>query len=110
MKRTALVAVFALLLTALPLMAQQASSTLTQPRTSPHDAINVRVSAAAPAGGARGRGPAGSLVTIYYGRPYMADPQTKQPREVWGKLVPWGQVWRLGSDEGTTLITQGDLV
>jgi hypothetical protein len=27
-------------------------------------------------------------------------------REIWGKLVPFGKVWRTGSDEATTLITQ----
>jgi hypothetical protein len=113
MKPVALVAVFAFLLSALPLMAQQAqtSSTLTQPRTSPHDTISVRLSGGAPAAGARGRGGmSGPLVTIYYGRPYMADPRTKQPRQIWGGLVPWNQVWRLGADEGTTLISQTDLV
>jgi hypothetical protein len=31
-------------------------------------------------------------------------------RTVWGGLVPWDKVWRLGADEGTTLITQNDLV
>src|SRR5689334_21762623 len=110
MKRVTLLAVFALLLATLPLMAHQAqpSSTITQPRASPHDTINVRLSGAAPAAGARGRGPAGPLVTITYGRPYMADPRTKQPRPIWGGLVPWGQVWRLGADEGTTLVTQAD--
>jgi acyl-CoA synthetase (AMP-forming)/AMP-acid ligase II len=47
MKRTALLALSALLLCSLPLFAQQAapSSQLTQPRASPHDTINVRVGA-----------------------------------------------------------------
>jgi hypothetical protein len=27
-------------------------------------------------------------------------------REIWGKLVPYGKVWRTGSDEATILITQ----
>ncbi|HEY4330268.1 MAG TPA: DUF2911 domain-containing protein, partial [Phycisphaerae bacterium] len=79
---------------ALPAAAQRggapATSTLTQPRASPHDAVNTRVG--------------GTLVTIYYGRPYMKG------RVVWGTLVPWDAVWRLGSDEGTTLICSKDLV
>ena len=87
-----------ILLCTLPAAAQMggapASSTLTQPRASPHDAVNVRV----------GTGRGGTLVTIYYGRPYMKG------RVVWGTLVPWDAVWRLGSDEGTTLITPKDLV
>ena len=97
MKRlgTGFLALAAMLMLTLPLMAQQApSSTLTQPRASPHDAINIR------AGGGRGA----PMVTIYYGRPYSKG------RQIWGTLVPWNQVWRLGADEATTMITQKDLV
>ena len=42
----------------------------------------------------------GNRVTITYGRPSMKG------REIWGKLVPYGKVWRTGSDEATILITQ----
>ena len=46
-------------------------------------------------------------VTLVYGRPYTRDPNTGETRTIWGgKLVPSGQVWRLGSDEATLLITQ----
>ena len=31
-------------------------------------------------------------------------------RKIWGGLVPYGKVWRTGSDEATLLITQKPLV
>jgi DUF2911 family protein len=46
----------------------------------------------------------GDRVTITYGRPTMKG------REIWGKLVPFGKVWRTGSDEATILITQKPIV
>lgn len=36
-------------------------------------------------------------LTITYGRPY------KKGREIFGKLVPYGEVYRLGADEATTI-------
>ncbi len=36
-------------------------------------------------------------ITITYGRPY------KKGREIFGTLVPYGQVWRTGADEATTI-------
>jgi hypothetical protein len=45
-------------------------------------------------------------VTIVYGRPYTKDPKTSEPRKIWGGVVPFGKVWRLGADEATLLITQ----
>ena len=47
--------------------------------------------------------------TIYYSRPYTKDPRTGQPRKIWGGLVPFGQVWRLGANEATLLVTQQPL-
>jgi hypothetical protein len=75
--------------TAMPLVAQQA-------RRSPHETINVRL----------GTGHGQSLVTLVYGRPYTKDPKSGEPRKIWGGLVEWGQSYRLGADEATTLITQ----
>ena len=43
-------------------------------------------------------------ITIEYGRPY------KKGREIMGGLVPFGQVWRTGADEATTLTTTADLM
>jgi hypothetical protein len=47
---------------------------------------------------------AGVSITIEYGRPNVKD------REVWGALVPWGQVWRTGANEATTIEFSGDVM
>ncbi len=39
----------------------------------------------------------GKTITINYGQPSIKG------REVWGKLVPYGQVWRAGANEATTI-------
>ena len=77
----------AVILCALPtsLMAQEK-------RLSPHDTISTVV------GGCR--------VMIVYGRPYTTKPGTEVARKIWGGLVPYGKVWRLGADEATLLISQ----
>jgi hypothetical protein len=78
----------ALLIGALPLMAQpqQAKRANSSGGNSPHETTGAIVD--------------GNRVTITYGRPSMKG------REIWGKLVPYGKVWRTGSDEATILITQ----
>ena len=43
-------------------------------------------------------------VAIDYGRPAMRG------RKVFGGIVPWGEVWRLGANAATQLITDKDLV
>lgn len=48
----------------------------------------------------------GNRVTLVYGRPFAKHPRTGEVRKVWGGLVPFGKVWRTGSDEATLLITQ----
>lgn len=58
-------------------------------RASPHEQVSVTV--------------AGKKITIEYGRPY------KKGRDLFGALVPWGQVWRTGADEATTITTEADL-
>jgi hypothetical protein len=52
----------------------------------------------------------GCRVTVTYGRPYTVKPGTTEPRKIWGGLVPYGKVWRTGSDEATILITQKALM
>jgi len=47
---------------------------------------------------------AGKKITITYGRPF------KKERAIFGGLVPYGQVWRTGADEATTLATEADLM
>ena len=59
-------------------------------RVSPHETVSATMG--------------GKKVTIEYGRP------GKKGREIFGKLVPYGQVWRTGADEATTITTEGDLM
>ena len=73
------------MMSTLPVMAQRQ-------RTSPHETISAVID--------------GSRVTITYGRPYTTKPGTTEVRKIWGGLVPYGQPWRMGADEATTLITQ----
>jgi hypothetical protein len=80
--------VAAILAVALPVIAQRK-------RVSPHEAVSATID--------------GSKVTIVYGRPYTKDPKTGEPRKIWGKLVPYGKVWRTGADEATILTTEKDL-
>ncbi len=59
-------------------------------RKSPHDQASVDLN--------------GKKVTIEYGRPYLHG-----RKAVGGTLVPYDEVWRLGSDEATKLTTATDL-
>ena len=43
-------------------------------------------------------------LTIDYGRPH------KRGREIFGTVVPWGQVWRTGANAATGFTTDADLV
>jgi hypothetical protein len=47
---------------------------------------------------------AGARVTADYGTP------SKRGREIWGRLVPFGQVWRTGANQATHFTTDRDLV
>ncbi len=51
----------------------------------------------------------GNRVTIYYSRPYSKDPQKGDIRKIWGGLVPYGKIWRVGANEATLLVTQGTI-
>lgn len=88
-KMKSLLMIAALVASALPLMAQQK-------RVSPHETVSAVID--------------GNRVTITYGRPYTKNPKTGEMRKIWGGLVPYGEVWRLGADEATTLITQKPLM
>jgi hypothetical protein len=66
-----------------------------RPRTSPHETINAHID--------------NSLVTLTYGRPFSKSPRGSDIRKIWGSLVPYGQVWRLGADEATILLTDKPL-
>jgi hypothetical protein len=87
LKSTLIIA--ALVVTALPLMAQRK-------RASPHETINATVD--------------GDKITLVYGRPYTKDPKSGEPRKIWGSLVPYGKVWRTGADEATLLTTEQPLM
>ncbi len=88
-KLKSVLAIAAIVVSTLPLAAQQK-------RVSPHETVSAVID--------------GSRVTVTYGRPYTKDPKTGEPRKIWGGLVPYGKVWRTGADEATTLITQKPLV
>jgi hypothetical protein len=47
---------------------------------------------------------AGATITIDHGTP------SKRGREIWGVLVPFGQVWRTGANQATQFTTDRDLV
>lgn len=78
-------AIAAMVMSAWPVLAQDK-------RVSPHETISTVIN--------------DNRVTIVYGRPYTKDPKTAAPRKIWGGLVPYGKVYRLGADEATLLITE----
>jgi hypothetical protein len=50
-----------------------------------------------------------TYVKVTYHSPRIQDPKTGQKREVFGKLVPYGEVWRLGANQATELTTTADI-
>ena len=46
----------------------------------------------------------GASVSVIYSRPGMRG------REIWGRLVPWNEVWRTGANAATVLRTDRDLL
>jgi hypothetical protein len=87
--RSTLLILPALVLSASPLLAQE------KPRVSPHETVDATVGDA--------------KITIVYGRPYSKDPKSAEKRKIWGTLVPFGKVWRMGADEATLLTTDKDI-
>ena len=51
----------------------------------------------------------GKRVVIQYSQPQINDPQTGKARKIYGGLVPWGEPWRAGANEATSLVTDTDL-
>jgi hypothetical protein len=74
---------FCLLLSALAQLGAAQSFTLDLPRQSQHAVIMQRIGI--------------TDITINYHRPLVAG------RKVWGGLVPYGEVWRSGANENTTI-------
>ena len=81
---------------ALALAAVVVPALAAQKRVSPHETT----------GGVIG----GDRVTVVYGRPYTKDPKSGQPRKVWGGVVAFDEVWRMGADEATMLVTEKPLM
>jgi len=46
----------------------------------------------------------GVSVVLDYGRPEVRD------RPIWGALVPWGEIWRTGANEATTIELGADVL
>src|SRR5919108_5875986 len=45
----------------------------------------------------------GKTITVNYSRPKVRG------RKIYGELVPYGEVWRAGANEATSLVTQANL-
>jgi hypothetical protein len=59
-------------------------------RLSPHETVNAAVD--------------GAKISVTYGRPYLKG------RKLGAQLAPYGQWWRTGADEATTLVTDKGLM
>lgn len=77
----------ALFLLALPVTAQERDND--EPRASPNASIGQTIGT--------------TDVTLTYGRPSMRD------RDIFGALVPYGEVWRTGANEPTTITFSSDV-
>ncbi len=84
--RTSLLLLPALLVATSPLLAQD------KQRVSPHETVNATIGS--------------NDISVAYGRPYSKDPKSGEKRKIWGTLVPYGKVWRMGADEATLLTTE----
>jgi Protein of unknown function (DUF2911) len=60
-------------------------------RVSPHETVSANID--------------GDQLSLVYGRPFTKDPKTGEKRKIWGGVVPFDKVWRLGADEATQLTT-----
>jgi len=86
-----------LIVTALVVSLISASSVMAQQtRISPHESIWTVVE--------------GNRVSLIYGRPYTKDPKSGEMRKIWGGLVPYDKVWRLGADLATLFLAQRPIV
>lgn len=78
-----------MLLALLPASAQE------HKRVSPHETVSATID--------------GAQMKIVYGRPHTKNPKSAEMRKIWGGLVPFGQVWRMGADEATLLTTDKNI-
>jgi hypothetical protein len=86
------IAVQTFALSSVVLLLATANAQQTKSRVSPHETVKATID--------------GDEISIVYGRPYTKDPKTGEKRKIWGALVPFGKVWRLGADEATLLTTR----
>jgi hypothetical protein len=86
----ALTAVAAFLLSASAALAQ-----LTTPAPSPNATVSQNIGV--------------TKVEIAYSRPHVKGPTHKEDRVIWGKLVPYGEVWRTGANAITKITFDGDV-
>src|SRR5437868_9530284 len=83
MQKRMLLAILAIGATILGATESYAQSILNLPRASQHALVTQRVGI--------------TDISINYSRPLV------NKRQIWGKLVPYGQVWRAGATEDTTI-------
>jgi tetratricopeptide (TPR) repeat protein len=83
LRRTLVGLFFCLMLAAMPAASYAQAIALDLPRQSQHAEVTQRIGI--------------TDITISYHRPLVND------RPVWGKLVPYDQVWRAGANENTTI-------
>ena len=80
----------AIIFGALPLLAQPKA------RVSPQETVTADID--------------GNSLKLVYSRPYSKDPKSGEIRKIWGKLVPYGKVWRTGANEATLFTTAQPIV
>lgn len=100
MKKYFLITVFFLGITAMPLYAQDKPET-----TKDNDGPNFSKLDVSPMDVVLFRGENNEpLARVLYSRPQMRD------REIFGKLVPYGEVWRTGANEATEITLYQDMM
>jgi Protein of unknown function (DUF2911) len=52
----------------------------------------------------------GNIFSIDYSRPCAKNSWTGNVHKIWGGLVPYGKVWRMGGDEATLSFTQKPII
>jgi hypothetical protein len=96
-----LLAVACCILAPRAVMAQVAPPKAPNTPPSPHEALTIFSEGTYPQ-------PDVKRATVYYSRPAIKSP-TGEVRKIWGGLVPWDKVWRLGANQATLLISQSTL-
>jgi hypothetical protein len=77
------------------LSASAALAQLTTPAPSPNATVSQNIGV--------------TKVEIAYSRPHVKGPTHTEERVIWGKLVPYGEVWRTGANAITKITFDGDI-